>query len=949
MHTQFAALDIEATGMDPTRHEIIEVAVVAFDADGEIERFSSLVRPHGRLSLDISTLTGIEEYELDQAPPISDVLPELRRMLAGRVLIGHSIDHDLDMLTAVGLSLPNDVIDTHELAVLVLTDLRVASLAAIAERLGVQGDAGSHRALDDCERTIQVFAALRSEIEEYDDQTLDQLAMLTELGGMKVAPLFADIANNRTGALFAPAGSQVRRTDELAFTVPRERPEPLRPTGSSIRIEPAQVAKAVGPGGLLSHAVVDYEPRPAQAEMTQAVARAFNKGERLVVEAGTGTGKSAAYLLPAVMHAVARGERVVVSTATLALQDQLHQKDVPALQEAIRADTGKEPFSAAVLKGRSNYLCLRRWFLHDRNPVAGTEDARMRAKVVLWLGQTDTGDRAELRLSHPEEAVFRSVSAEGEACVAARCPFQHRNQCFLYRARREAEHSHVVVVNHALLLSDNHEGASVIPDYEHLIIDEAHHLEDQATNQFGFAVNESVVMEQVNALIRTDGPILGGTLLTVASYLERTAESESDKDRARRLRERLRPAGSKAIDTRIALNDLFTTLDDVMRAGSLGRETNDRSLRITQMVRASAYWGEAEYAWDRLDGLVREIEDVTIAASDAMEAIRPDNDEDVLDQQLEDLTLELAVSIREMRDVRQNLKEIVAEPDKGAVYWVERNPMGNRLTLNSAPLHVGELLRERIFDRKSTVVLTSATMTTDGTFDYINDRLGLEDAKELIVTSPFDYEKSTLLYIADDIPEPNAPAYQARLNEALIDLISATRGRALILFTSYGSLQATRSGIKTTLEDMGIVVLGQRIDGTPRQLIDRLRTTPNVAVLGTSSFWEGVDIVGPALSALVIAKLPFAVPTDPVFSARSEQFEEPFLQYAVPQAVLKFKQGFGRLIRSSQDHGICVILDRRVVSKRYGSSFVQSLPSCRVVVGSTRDIGPVAEDWLDRR
>ncbi|MGI8643800.1 MAG: ATP-dependent DNA helicase, partial [Thermomicrobiales bacterium] len=272
---------------------------------------------------------------------------------------------------------------------------------------------------------------------------------------------------------------------------------------------------------------------------------------------------------------------------------------------------------------------------------------------------------------------------------------------------------------------------------------------------------------------------------------------------------------------------------------------------------------------------------------------------------------------------------------------------GDRASLHAAPLHVGDVLQEQPFAPLQSAVLTSATITTDGTFDYVAERLGLEDADELLVPSPFDYERSTLLYLADDVPEPGQPGYQRQLQDTLVTLCEATRGRALVLFTSHAALQATAKAIKRPLEEAGIIVLAQRLDGSPRQLVERLRHTPNVVVLGTATFWEGVDIIGPALSLLVITKLPFAVPSDPVFAARGELFDNPFLEYAVPQAVLRFKQGFGRLIRSSRDRGVCAVLDRRVLTKRYGASFVQSLPDCSVTVGSAIDRPMAAMDWLD--
>ena len=378
-------------------------------------------------------------------------------------------------------------------------------------------------------------------------------------------------------------------------------------------------------------------------------------------------------------------------------------------------------------------------------------------------------------------------------------------------------------------------------------------------------------------------------------------------------------------------------------------------MRITDGVRRAGEWTEIELVWESLERDLNGVEEQVRWFRDALEgfdlgespdSIQPGSLEALTQTQHEELTLGLTASLRDLGELGGILLATIGRPESGAVYWIERSQIQDRISLNAAPIHVGDLLQDQLFGRLRSLVLTSATITTDGQFDFVANRLGLTDADELAVASPFNYRRSTLLYLADDIPEPNAPGYQRRMQETLIELCDQTRGRALVLFTSHAALQSTYRAIKGPLEDRGIITLAQRTDGSPRQLIERLRTTPNVVVLGTATFWEGVDVVGPALSLLVITKLPFAVPSDPVFAARSEQMEQPFLDYAVPQAVLRFKQGFGRLIRSSQDRGVCAVLDRRVLSKRYGSSFVQSLPDCSEYVGSVDDLPRVAADWL---
>ncbi|MDQ3540874.1 MAG: exonuclease, partial [Chloroflexota bacterium] len=324
----------------------------------------------------------------------------------------------------------------------------------------------------------------------------------------------------------------------------------------------------------------------------------------------------------------------------------------------------------------------------------------------------------------------------------------------------------------------------------------------------------------------------------------------------------------------------------------------------------------------------------------------PDDDDHPESAYRDELTLEMQNSLEEVTTVRLQLLSAFEQDDGSRVFWVERSPQQAIISLAGAPLDVSGLLRAEVFDQVQTTILTSATLTIDGSFDYIVDRLGLESAIRLPLGSPFDHERSTLVYMADDMPEPNSQNYQSAVSSTLIELLTATEGRALVLFTSHGALQATHRAIKGPLERQNISVLGQHIDGSFRQLVERLRANTGTVLLGTSSFWEGVDVVGSALSLVVIVKLPFPVPSDPVFEARSELSPDPFNELSVPQAVLKFKQGFGRLIRSSSDRGVCVVLDRRIVTRRYGQSFIHSLPSTRVVVGSTYDLPASAENWL---
>lgn len=945
-------LDVEATGMDPKRHEVIEIALALTSRGRVLERFSTLVRPRQRLSLDISRLTGISLDEVAAAPSFTEISGDVKRFIGTRTVVGHSVQMDLAMLRGAGLGIDNPWVDTFHLATVMLHDLPHYALSAVATELGVAGGS-SHRASDDVETTVEVFHGLIERVERLDPLTLGQLATYARQAGWPSAAIFATVAGmGDAGPLFDVPGSDERQgPHELRFLTARDRPEPLRPTNSKGSVKRAEVDAALSPKGTVSQTVPGYEDRPQQRQMARAVTAAFNDRKNLVVEAGTGTGKSLAYLLPAVMHAVEHGETVVVSTNTLALQDQLYQKDVPLLRRALADDPRFGSFEAALLKGRTNYLCLRRWFASRSQPALDPADAGMRGKVTLWLNQTESGDRAELRLDGDEESHWRPISAEEHACVASRCVYQQRNQCFLFRARREAESAHVVIANHALVLSDAMAGSHVLPEYRRLIVDEAHHLEDQATKQFGFSLDERAFHDAIDAALRLEGTVMVGALPMAADYLRLNARGETGKRRAEAAEARLRGRQASIADARRHITRLFNLLDGVIDAGDA---RGGRSTRVTGDVRSTLAWVDIEDAGAAIDAAWRAIETDLRWLLDAVEAAEPEPGtalDDPAMQQFEDVSSALLATVRDGADLMVKLQVTVGSPSQEMVYWVERSPVAQRTSLHAAPLQVDGVLREQVFSRLDTAILTSATITTDGSFAYMVERLGIEEPKEVAVPSPFDYARSTLLFLTDDMPEPNHPRYSTQLQRTLIDTLIATEGRALVLFTSHSALQQTYHAIKRPLEDAGVIVLGQRLDGNPRQLIERLRHSSKVVLLGTASFWEGVDVVGAALSLLVITKLPFSVPTDPIFAARGELIEEqgghPFFDYAVPQAVLKFKQGFGRLIRSSGDRGVCAILDGRVLTKRYGRSFVESLPDCTLVVGSSRDLGADAAAWID--
>ncbi len=941
VNTIFVAIDVETTGLEAGTDEIIEVAAVKFRDTEVLETFQRLVRPRHSLPVKIAQLTGINAQELEIAQPFHVVAPELVRFIKSYPVVGHSVGFDVRMLGAQGLRLPQTSYDTFELATLLLPGQPTYNLGALAAALGI-AHPDAHRALADADVARQLFTHLVHRIQELDDATLAEIVTLSGQTNWAPRLLFEAVARDRAhSALSRPIAGTPQEVQPLG--VSWRGVKPLEVTNRTAPLDLDQVRTFFAPQGPLNQAFPGYERREQQLDMTLAVTEAFNSGGTLLVEAPTGTGKSMAYLVPAARFAAQRGQRVVVSTNTINLQDQLYFKDIPTLQHVIDTsiirDTGvdAEPFTAALLKGRGNYLCLYRYGKLRRQEQTAPEQAQALIKIGLWVKDTTTGDRAELALDEREARAWPDVNVTADTCIGPRCPEFER--CFFFSARRAAEAAHLIVVNHALLLSDVKAENAVLPHYDHVIIDEAHHLEDVATDQLGWQLDQATLLHFLDQLWQAGGVrLLSGLLSELPNYFKNSAATPQDLDKAEGFAAALRPLVDR---TRQATYELWRILKGCVER--LSKENGyEQRLRLTPQVRKSSVWVDGQRAWENvmlpLADIGKGLEKLEAHIKGLEGAGLNEYDE---------LLLRLGTMANWAVDTAIGGAKVIYGDDEG-IQWLALDKQRDLLRLHDAPLHVGPLLEQKLFSAKETVVLASATLSIDGSFAYVKQRLGLEAAPidEVQLGSPFDYERSTLLYLPTDMPEPNERTYQRALEDALVELATATGGRLLALFTSNSALRQTYRAIQEPLEEQEIVLLGQGLDGSRRSLLQRFKEHPRAVLLGTSSFWEGVDIVGDALSVLVITKLPFAVPSDPIFAARSELFDDAFTNYAVPQSILKFKQGFGRLIRSRDDRGIVAVLDRRLLTKRYGKLFLGSLPQRTTQQGPLKNLPLAAARWL---
>ena len=934
MTTRYVAIDTETTGLDPESDEIIEIAAIAFDHEGVQDEYRTLVQPQHPPPYRVERLTGIHGKELLDAPHFAAVASEVAAFVADSPVVGQNIEFDTTFLARGGVWVTGAQYDTHDLAQLLLPGLHDYSLRGIAEHLGIEFPV-RHRAYADAEATRAVFLALRRRLAELPGWLLDEVQRLATAADWSLASLAAEILAERPSGVDTAAGL----ASELLAS-PEEPGKPLN-GGGTATVNDAEVIDLLRRAGGLTEHFASFEQRPEQEKMALAVNRALTNGRHLLVEAGTGTGKSLAYLLPAALQAIRSGERVVVSTDTIGLQEQLIEKDLPVVRDLL-SGVETEPLRIASLKGRRNYLCLQRWSALRHTASSDKEEARLMARLLVWLRQTQTGDRAELNLHSSSDAAWSRMTAENAPCLQTVCPFVKNGTCFLYRARKRADAAHVLVVNHALLLSDIATGGHVLPPYQRLIIDEAHNLEDEATSRLAFKAREADFNDFLDRIGRRTGERAsglagsindasrgsGGDLLTPGAYMAGVAAS-------------LVTATARV---RAKVNEPYRLLSRVLaECGPEDRNAGDGRLLITRSTRVQRVWSELEISAENLDATMVDL----MALLDDVRGMLEVGDQGLLDQDA--ILSEVADLCQIGAELQYGWSHALLEEDPSLICWLERDRNSGEVALHTAPLEVADVLRRELFESKDSVILTSATLSTDDRFDFLRERVGLDDADELLLGSPFDFQSSTLIALPTDLPDPNQSEFVASISELLIETFRASQGRALVLFTSYGSLNGVYETIKAPLEQEGILVLGHGVDGSPRQMLAALRENPRTVLLGTASFWEGVDVIGEALSLLVIVRLPFAVPTDPIYQARSALYDEPFEQYAVPNAILRFRQGFGRLIRSHTDRGVLLVLDRRLRARAYGDTFLRSLPRCTLRDLASREVAGAVEEWLAPR
>lgn len=928
---EFVILDLKTSGPDPVRDGVVEVATLRVSNGEILDSFWSSLNPSPLEPNPSWGPSNILGQEVLVHPSFGQVSSKLRAFIGASTLVGQNISLASKFFAARGLTISSPLIDIHEFTSMLLPGIG-GDLEEFADYYGLTYS-GSNSCFTNSHTVFQVFSELIEDTIRMPPEVRGEMFRIANISGLSIRHLLPLLPkgiyerSNEINESNSVGGLNQQKLDKrISGGRPLEkRNSPIKP------IPEKNLVDMFSPGGILESALDGYESRAQQQEMFHAIAASFYQGRHLIVEAGTGVGKSLAYLLPAAMFALKNNARVLVSTNTINLQQQLIEKDLPSVEKALEI-AGYENYSDlrySVQKGRSNYLCYKRWARLRSDPNPSIQDGHFLGKTLIWMQHNVTGDRADIYLDASESLIWEKTSAQG----SLDCPI-FSGPCFLRASRERAEGSHILVVNHALMLSDLKHNGTLLPDYDYLIVDEAHHLEDEVTRQFGLSVTQRQLADIFDKIIGPRG-LIEESLDISRILMISGSRRESIESARQNLAEHVKLSWT-------ATQALFSRIADFMKEEKQSGVDLHSQILITSDTRRRSDWGKITLFGEKtslnLSGVIQDFSRLQIS----LESLGSNNM-----SYAEELCSELISLSEEIIQIKEVLGQILLYPDDQMVYWFEELETDS-ISIHAAPLNIGTILRDHLFQVKNSVILTSATLGARGEFISVHQNLGLDNADELVLDSPFDYKRSALLCLPETIPEPGTEGYNSCLAKTIENVVNVASGHTMVLFTSYASLRTTNLAVRDSLAANEIKVLAQGIDGTPQQILKEFLKNPKALLMGTASFWEGIDLAGEALKVLILARLPFNVPTEPVFAARSQLFDNPFREYALPQAIIRFRQGFGRLIRTKNDRGVVVVLDQRIASRSYGKEFIRSIPECTILRPDLTELPGLITDWLSQ-
>ncbi|OIK17155.1 ATP-dependent helicase DinG [Bacillus sp. MUM 116] len=929
MENKYVVIDLETTGNLPKKGDrIIQFAAVVIENGIITEKFSSMVNPKKPIPVFIEELTGINDEMVKDAPEFSEIAPMISQILEEAYFVAHNVLFDLSFLqeelqVAGFEGFYGSVLDTVEMARILYPTADGYKLSDLAEKENLQHDR-PHQADSDAEVTAELFLILLEKLASMPISTLRQLSQLS--GGLKsdLQQLLDELFVEKDITLdVLPAGLEM--FNGLAL----KKMQPIRSieTEAEYLQYPEHEAKKIE---MVKHGFENFENRTGQFAMMDGIYHAFQKQEHLLIEAGTGVGKSLGYLLPSIFFSKQIGQPVVVSTHTIQLQEQIIKKEIPLLEKMLPFT-----FNSVLLKGRHHYISLEKFndTLLDENDNYDTTLTKM--QILVWLMETDTGDKDELNLASGGSFYWNRIKNEHSAYSPSN---EWLEKDYYQRAQKAAKYANLIITNHSLLLSDLSTNGIILPDFGYCIIDEGHHFEKVASQYFGFTLDYLATRMLLSQFGHYDQKQL--------FYHFEELLQESHKGNL-----------MQTFELNQLVTDLFYEMDEFFQLIALYAKKlggNKKGFSRTKVRFSDDIQGKEKSALvhsaERFAFLLK---DLHSALSDRLARVIKKKEK--LTHEQISLIEDMIRFLHELEELKNTVQACFILKSE-FVKWMEvdyRSPQ-NVTSFIAKPASVAVSLKEKFFNKKKSVIVTSATLTVNHSFDYIKKEIGLQSASTMIIPSPFEYGNHVQLLIPEDLPEINSVSlddYVVAITEHIISLSEATKGRMLILFTAYDMLKKTYELIKESgfLSDYAIFAQGIT-SGSRTRLTRNFQRYDKAILLGTSSFWEGVDIPGEDLSCLIIVRLPFSPPDEPFTEAKCQYITQrggnAFSEYSLPEAILRFKQGFGRLIRTASDRGIVIVFDKRILTTKYGNAFLKSIPAVPIKKGNIDELIEAINNWL---
>ncbi|SMB94591.1 ATP-dependent DNA helicase DinG [Desulfonispora thiosulfatigenes DSM 11270] len=907
----FVALDLETTGLDESA-EIIEIGLVKF-IDGEItDKYQTLLKPSKPISKEIEELTGITNEMLKDKPKWAMIEHDVLDFIGQDFLVAHNASFDSGFISRVTDKLIEKIwVDTYQLAKIALPTIPNYKLADIAQFFNLKIEK-YHRAANDAEMAGKILLNLAKTLFKYSPFLIQENIELLQ--------------NTNDGLTYILKNVQTKIISKFSYDENIHQGQEQNYSNTALNIK--EGSETLKPGGIISSCYNNYEYRVEQVNMLKVVDKAFLENKHAIIEAGTGIGKSMAYLIPALIWAQKKEKKVIIATHTIALQEQLFKKEVPFLEKCFEV---KLP--VAIIKGRNNYICKRRFEKIKVLKKTESKENIFLIQINNWLSETKYGDKEELNLKKYENEYWHQISSQSETCLARKCPFFYK-ECLYMKNKRHSEKSNIIITNHALLLQDAKINNKLLPEYDYAIIDEAHNLEEEATEQFATKVDLLKVIKLCNQLCKGKNIGIIDRINFQITSSDNLGNFDLVKENIQIIKDETQILKSKVLE----IKELFFN----------SRISNFDETRITQKERMSPEWICFLEQLDELKNFITSLKVKLVKVISYLDSI----------EKLEDYNKEMDFIVKIISENIETLNIFLEGKNPNYVYWIASNKGNNfqNLIIFTAPIEIGSILSKNLFNDKKSIVLTSATLSVAGSFDYTIKSLGLKgyDILQFTANSPFNYKNKSLICIPSDIPDPTLTSednYTKEIINNIKTILKVAKGGVLILLTSNKMLNKIYYALKkdSNLKDKNILTPG--IDGSRTTVIKQLKDNISTVVLGVNSFWEGIDVKGDALTTVIIVKLPFVPPTRPVVAARLDKLKENgemgFFVYSLPKAILKFRQGYGRLIRDKNDWGALIILDQRIISKNYGKQFLSSLPSQRIIQDTSKKVYNSLEKWVN--